>query len=208
MFTGIIQEIAKIKKVEFLQQKKYFTITCSKMQDDLVLGESIACNGICMTVIEYDKNSIKVEAMNQTLLTTTAAFWTNNTHLHLERALRLSDRLNGHIVQGHIDTVSIVTAKFFENNTFYLEVNLPFEYKNLITEHGSIAIDGVSLTVARLFENRFQVALIGHTIKETHFDSLKTGNKVNLEFDIIGKYVQNLLSKSKLTEDWLIKNGF
>ena len=210
MFTGIIQEIGKIKSVQLLNSKKYFIINCNTLQHDLKIGESIACNGICMTVIEFDKSSIKVEAMNQTLITTTANDWKQDNFLHLEKALSFSDRLNGHIVQGHVDTVSYLISKFNKNNTLYLEFFLDSTYHNLMVEHGSIAIDGVSLTIANLNKtsNFFQVALIGHTVSMTNFESLKVSDKVNLEFDIIGKYILNLQPKKTITEKWLIENGF
>ncbi|MDD4155651.1 MAG: riboflavin synthase [Candidatus Cloacimonetes bacterium] len=210
MFTGIIQEVGKIINIQLQEKKKYFIIACKLLQDDLQIGESIACNGICMTVIDFDNASIKVEAMNQTLQTTTANIWKHNDLLHLEKALSFAGRLNGHIVQGHIDTISKVIRRFKINNTLYLEFFLDSKFNQLMVEHGSIAIDGVSLTVAVLDKslNAFQVALIGHTLSITNLVNLTVGSMVNLEFDIIGKYVLNLNNKKNITEKWLIDNGF
>ena len=178
------------------------------MQIELVIGESIACNGICLTVTDLTASNITMEAMNQTIKTTTVSFWKINTQIHLERALRLSDRLNGHIVQGHIDCTSHLIKKFKENNTLYLEFSSD---SPLIVPHGSIAIDGVSLTIANRYEGSFQVALIDHTAKSTFFESLNTGDHVNLEYDIVGKYIQNMVKtkdKTTITKDWLNENGF
>jgi len=208
LFTGIITEIGKIEKIENYNNKRYYTIKCNTMQSDLVLGESIACNGVCLTVTTFSSGSITTEVMNQTFKTTTVPHWKVNSQIHLEKALRLSDRLNGHIVQGHIDTTARLINKSVENNTLYLEFGAVSPFLVL---HGSIAIDGVSLTVANLNEKTFQVALIYHTFKNTFFKELNIGEYVNLEFDIIGKYVQRLVGEknnNNLSEEWLIKNGF
>ena len=211
MFTGIITEIGKIEKIENVSGKVFCTIKCQKMQSDLIIGESIACNGICLTVTNFTQNSITMEIMNQTYNITTAKFWKVFTQIHLEKALKLSDRLNGHIVQGHIDTISQLIKKKEENKTLYLDFNLPNEFETLLVPHGSIAIDGVSLTVANLYNGSFQVALIQHTQKVTFFENLNTGDNVNLEFDIIGKYIQRLANfpnKNTITQEWLNENGF
>lgn len=208
MFTGIIQEIGKISNIESKSGKKYFHISCSNMQDQLKIGDSIACNGICLTVIQFDNQHIKVEAMNETLLKTTANSWQKNKPIHLERAMRLSDRLDGHIVQGHIDTVAKLITKQLINNTLYLSFHLDDKFRNMIVEQGSIAIDGVSLTVSSLDSSSFQVSLISHTLELTTFNHLNSDNYVNLEFDIIGKYVNRNLQKSKINIDWLKENGF
>ena len=208
MFTGIITEIGKIEKIENIDNRRYITIKCKSMQIELVIGESIACNGICLTVTDFTASNITMEAMNQTIKTTTVSFWKIHTQIHLERALRLSDRLNGHIVQGHIDCTSHLIKKFKENNTLYLEFASD---SPLIVPHGSIAIDGVSLTIANRSEGSFQVALIDHTAKFTFFESLNTGDHVNLEYDIVGKYIQNMVKtkdKTNITKDWLNENGF
>ena len=214
MLTGIIQEIGKLQNIEISNNKRYLTISCQTIQHDLVIGESVACNGICLTVIKHTPTDIKVEVMNQTIQTTTANIWKTNCPVHLEKALTLSGRLNGHIVQGHIDTMTALNRAFRENNTLYLEFSLPREYQHLlVVEHGSICIDGVSLTIARLTDMSFQVALIEHTLSMTHFNDLRVGDMVNIEFDIVGKYIHKLVNKttnkkSNITEEWLLQNGF
>ena len=211
MFTGIIQEIGYVAKIEQKQGKKYFYITCKTLQHDLKIGESIACNGICLTVVKFSQQDIVVETMDQTQKTTTAKDWRINTSIHLEKALALSDRLNGHLVQGHIDTTTTLIKSYEVNNTLYLAFRLPQEYARWVVEHGSICIDGVSLTVAHLQQNVFEVALIKHTLQMTHLGKLVEENKVNIEFDIIGKYVARLMNNNEATEQnineaWAIKN--
>ena len=206
MFTGLVQEIGKIANVTLVNNKKHVTINCHSLQTGLSIGESVACNGICLTVITFNSQTITVEIMNQTIKTTTAYKWTINDTIHLEPAMTLSTRLNGHLVQGHIDTITKLKNKFKEGNTLYLEFNLPNDYKHLLVDHGSICIDGVSLTIARLFPDSFQVALISHTLLLTHLGKLNVNDEVNIEFDIIGKYVQRQLCKNQksiITEEWV-----
>ena len=213
MFTGIVREIGKIEKIETHEQKRYYTIACKDMQSDLSIGESIACDGICLTVTKFTPKNITIQIMNETAKITTATHWKINKQIHLERALAVTDRLNGHIVQGHIDTTTYLHDAYRQNNTLYLEFYLPQDFAPLIVEHGSICIDGVSLTVTNCDKNSFKVALIEHTLKTTHFNTIKKGDKVNLEFDIIAKYIQknintNNANKNNITQEWLIKQGF
>ena len=210
MFTGIIQEIGSIKKIEILRQKRWITIACHSLQSDLQIGESIACNGICLTVVHFNAESITAEIMDQTLKITTAQDWHQNTSIHLEKALALSSRLNGHLVQGHIDTTLPLTNRFTQQGTLYLQFPLPAQFQHLVVEHGSVCLDGVSLTVANLQPTSFQVALIKHTLEMTHFKTLKINELVNVEFDLIGKYVTRMmqLKQPKVTETWLAENGF
>jgi len=210
MFTGIIQEIGYLKQTIFESSKKFLVISCCSLQEDLLVGESIACNGICLTVIKFSPVDIVVEIMDQTMNITTAKNWKYKTSIHLEKALTLSSRLNGHIVQGHVDTVLSLTHKFEKNETLYLEFNFQPEFLPLVVEHGSICIDGVSLTIAQLTRQSFQVALIKHTRHNTHFCFLQVNDLVNVEFDLIGKYIAQMMpqNKSLITEEWLKINGY
>jgi riboflavin synthase len=150
--------------------------------------------------------------MNQTYLTTTVPSWQTHTRIHLEKALKISDRLHGHIVQGHIDTTTHLTKRHTQNHTLYLHFYLHSRFSKYIVEHGSICIDGVSLTIANFTEGDFGVALIDMTIKSTTLGDLRIGGHVNIEFDIVGKYIQKMLihssEKSEISEEWLKKNGF
>ena len=208
MFTGIIEEVGRISRIEERSGKKYFTITCRKILDSIKIGDSIACNGICLTVISFSDTSIKVEAMNETLSKTTAYFWKNSDHINLERAMLIGTRFDGHLVQGHIDTISKLKSKFTSAQNLVLEYEIPSGFSELLVPQGSIAVNGVSLTISDLNEKTFQVAIIGHTKKNTN---LENSTFVNLEFDIIGKYVQRFLhkdNKKKISQEMLIEKGF
>ena len=212
MFTGIIQEIGKITSSHNVSGKKYFVIACKSIQNDLIIGESVACNGICLTVTDFTSTNIVVEIMHATAKITTANNWQINTLLHLEKAVAASGRLNGHIVQGHIDTIMILINRFYIDKTLYLEFENSTKKQKLpeyIIDKGSICVDGVSLTVANINRCSFQVALISHTLTETNLGKIKIGNAVNIEFDVIGKYLHNTDKvNTKITQDWLTEVGF
>lgn len=207
MFTGIIEETGKLQNLRESGGKRYFTIDCKIVTNDLKIGDSVACNGICLTVVDYSANRITVEAMNETLMKTTAGSWKVNSVINLERAMQLGSRLDGHIVQGHIDTKVPFLFQETEGETVYLWFKLPSEYSGLVVPQGSIAVNGVSLTIARLEKEKFAVALISHTIQETNLND--PGKEVNIEFDIIGKYIlRNQKKDSGITMEWLRENNF
>ncbi len=214
MFTGIIEEIGRVSQIDNCGGKRNYTIECYQINDSLKIGDSVACNGICLTLVSFSDKSIIIEAMNETISKTTAKTWAIGSKINLERAMKLSSRLDGHIVQGHVDTTSRVLAVKDLNKTKYLEIDLPKQYADLVVAQGSIAINGVSLTLARLDNCSFQVALISLTEDLTNLSNLKVGESVNLEFDIIGKYVLRSKqiaehsTKSKISQEWLNEQGF
>lgn len=208
MFTGIIEEIGNIARIVSSADKKHLTINCKKVTADIKLGDSVACNGICLTVIRFDSSSITVEVMNETMQKSSASKWTIGSKLNLERALLLTNRLDGHIVQGHVDSTSFISNVKQVASTKYITIALPAEWKHLIVPQGSIAINGISLTVAKLSETDFQVALISFTEGHTTLTSAKVGEIVNLEFDIIGKYLYRFSTKPNITKEWLSGKGF
>ncbi len=210
MFTGIIEEIGVIKKINNKNGKRYFTINCQRINSSLKIGSSVASNGICLTIIDFNEKQIIVEAMQETILKTSVRFWKLNDEINLERATKMNDRLDGHIVQGHIDTIAEVQNLSIQKNTLYIEIKFSPEFANLIVPQGSIAVNGVSLTIAKITRNSFVVAIIGHTIENTNLQKLKRGKYVNIEFDIIGKYIlRNVNTQKKgLTEEYLIEKGF
>lgn len=214
MFTGIIEEVGIVNQVVSQGGKNYFTISCRKINEDLKIGDSIACNGICLTLTNFTSASITMETMNETINKTTVKEWQTTSRINLERALKFSSRLDGHIVQGHVDTVATILSVKELNQTRYIEINLSPDHAELVVPQGSIAVNGVSLTLAQIERNSFQVALISLTEDLTNLSSLKTGDSVNLEFDLIGKYIlrQNNLktsqSSSKITKAWLNEHGF
>jgi riboflavin synthase len=210
MFTGIIEEIGVISSITNYY-KTHLHITCKKILENIREGDSVACNGICLTVIAFSEKEITVEVMKQSKLLTTIKFWKVNDNINLERAVKISDRLNGHIVQGHIDTTSQLIKSSIIEKTKYFNFSIINSHKKYLIEHGSITIDGVSLTVCNILEDSFQVALISYTFENTIFKFLKLKDFVNIEFDVIGKYVLNNLKENKnfnITEEYLIKNGF
>ncbi|MFO7660596.1 MAG: riboflavin synthase [Candidatus Cloacimonadaceae bacterium] len=208
MFTGIIEAFEPVKTINKSSGKTLLTISRPQIFTDLKAGGSIACNGICLTVTEFDNASFTVEIMNETMQKTTANKWLSGEKLNLERALQVGSRLDGHWVQGHIDTTSALLETKTVNSTLYLTFALPAQDKALVVPQGSIAVNGVSLTIAELKENRFSVALIGHTLENTNLKQLSLGSKVNLEYDVIGKYILRNKQQTFLNQEFLHENGF
>lgn len=158
---------------------------------DLKIGSSIACNGICLTVLEFDNTSFSVEIMHETLEKSTAKNWQIGAKLNLERALKIGDRLDGHWLQGHIDRAIRVISRIKLEGTDYIRFQLVSEDRKLLVQQGSVAINGVSLTIAELRSNYFSVALIGHTLSNSNLAHIKAGDTVNVEYDVLGKYLLN-----------------
>ncbi len=208
MFTGIIEEVGTLKRLTSKNGKKYLTIEAKIVTNDIKLGDSVASNGICLTVTAFDKDSITVEVMNETIQKTSAKDWTINNKINLERALLLSNRLDGHIVQGHVDTVSHIARIKQVGDTKYISIAVPRQYSHLLVPQGSIAVNGISLTVAKLDASTFDVALISFTEGHTNLSNANVADRVNLEFDIIGKYLYRFSQTPKLTKEWLDENNF
>jgi riboflavin synthase len=210
MFTGIIEKIGTIRQIRDWGGTKQIRLDNPFGNDEVKLGDSISCNGICLTVIEKSGIGLEVEIMHETLLKTTAKLWEAGDRLNLERAMKSDGRFDGHIVQGHVDTTGKVISSKNMDQTLYLEISFPQENSGLLVPQGSIAINGVSLTIAELKDKSFHVALIGYTLSHTNISDCRTGDEVNLEFDILGKYVQRQLQVkgSNITESWLHEQGF
>lgn len=168
---------------------KYLTIKRPADYEDIKIGSSIACNGICLTVLECDRKSFTVQIMNETLTKTSAGAWKNGDELNLEQALKIGDRLDGHWVMGHVDRAVKFLRKESRSGTGYYHFELSAADRPLMIPQGSIAIDGVSLTVAGLTTREFSVALIEHTSMNSNIPQLKPGSYVNLEYDALGKYI-------------------
>ncbi len=208
MFTGIIEAVEPVRSVIKTSGTTQLKISRPQNFRDLKVGGSIACNGICLTVTEFEHDNFTVEIMHETTQKTTAGKWLSGDKLNLERALQVGSRLDGHWVQGHIDTTSTLLETKTMTSTLYLTFALPAQDKVLVVPQGSIAINGVSLTIAELKENRFSVALIGHTLEQTNLKQLSIGNKVNLEYDVLGKYILRNNQKTALNQEFLHENGF
>jgi riboflavin synthase len=193
MFTGLVEAIGTIDRVEVTDAGRELRVRGPWR--DLVDGESIALNGACLTVRSIDGDAFVVAAVITTLDRTTIGHWSTGTQVNLERAMKLGDRLGGHLVQGHVDAVGTVRSTDRRDSALLLEVTVPHEVERLLVPHGSITVDGVSLTVNALPEAGIvQVSLIPWTEQHTTLGRLRPGDRVHLEADVIGKYVQALLA--------------
>jgi len=193
MFTGLITDTAAVEQVEPRAGGARLVLRPRSLRvDDLELGESVACSGTCLTVVSRGEGRVAFDAVPETLARTTIGSWRPGTRVNLERALRLSDRLGGHLVQGHVDAVGRVLDRAPEGQGARLTLSLPAELAPLVAEKGSIAVDGVSLTVARAGRDRFQVALIPETLSRTTLGEAAPGTAVNLEADVVARHVARL----------------
>lgn len=220
MFTGIVEETGKLKNREKTGDCSNITIACDKVLSGTKIGDSIAVNGVCLTVTELGSGFFTADVMNETLKRSALGQILPGSSVNLERAMPADGRFGGHIVSGHIDGVGTVKNIKKDGNAFWYKISAFPELLKYIVEKGSIAINGVSLTVASTEDDSFSVSVIPHTKSVTAFKELKEGSPVNLECDIIGKYVEKLLScgdlkenqddkkKSGLTRGFLLENGF
>jgi len=193
MFTGIIETLARVEKIENENSNINFTFS-SKLTHELKIDQSVAHNGVCLTVVKIEENNYTVTAINETLKRTNLGTLIEGNHVNIERCMPANGRFDGHIVQGHVDT----TAKCIKVNDLNGSWEFVFEHekdKNFVTvEKGSITINGVSLTVVESTNTKFSVHIIPYTFEHTNFHEIKPGSIINLEFDIIGKYVAKMLS--------------
>mgnify|MGYP000339231524 FL=1 len=210
MFTGIIEEVGKIKNIQGGTNYK-LTIAASKILEDIHLGDSIAVNGICLTAISWDNGSFTVDVMRETLERTSLHRLRAGSFVNLERALAANGRFGGHIVSGHIDGTGEIINIRRDANAVWYKIKTSEKIMEFIIEKGSIAIDGISLTVAKVDRSTFYVSVIPHTLENTILLRKKTGDIVNLENDIVGKYIKSFTDKnsnSTLCESFLKSNGF
>lgn len=191
MFTGIIERLGTIKKVVKDLDNVHITIE-SEFTKELKIDQSVAHNGVCLTVVNIENNEYTVTAIKETLNKTTIGHLSATHFVNLERGMKLGDRLDGHIVQGHVDQTGTCVNVIKENGSTIFTFSYSPMNKNITIEKGSITVNGVSLTVVNSKQNEFSVAIIPYTIENTTFKYLKKGDLVNLEFDVIGKYVSRL----------------
>lgn len=216
MFTGIVEEVGKVKSIQRGDKSSIFSISGSKVLKGTKIGDSIATNGLCLTVTKLTNDSFEADVMAESLNRSDMGRLSPGSLVNLERALSLETRLGGHIVSGHIDGTGQIREYRRDDNAVWITVDTKPELLRYIIEKGSIAIDGISLTVASVDERSFQVSIIPHTGEETGLLWKQPGDTVNLECDMIGKYVEKLLgltqsntaTASRVTEDLLIENGF
>ena len=190
MFTGIIENLAKIVAIENSQGNLNITLS-SSLASELKVDQSVSHNGICLTVVSINNDQYTVTAIEETINKTTINKWQKGDLINLERAMKIGDRLDGHMIQGHVDQIGKCIKSETKNGSW--EYTIEYEKSDNITvEKGSIAINGVSLTVIDSMSNGFKVAIIPYTYKHTNFQNLEKGNDVNLEFDIFGKYLTKM----------------
>ena len=197
MFTGIIETLGVIQEIEKDKDNLHITIA-SSITDELQIDQSVAHNGICLTVVSINKTFYTVTAISETIKKTTISHWQKGDSVNLERAMKLGDRLDGHIVQGHVDQIGTCTTVKETNGSWYYTFKYDESLHNITIEKGSITVNGVSLTVVDSRKNEFSVAIIPYTFEHTNFKIFKVDTKVNLEFDVIGKYVSGLYAIKNL----------
>jgi len=196
MFTGIIQAIGKINEIESNGSDNRFVFNAGEMKlDDVKIGDSISVNGVCLSVIEKTENSFSVDISEETLSLTTFSSMKVNAQVNLEKAMILSSRINGHMISGHIDGVGHIVNRENRGNSIFLLVEFPIKLERLISKKGSVSVDGVSLTVNEVEENNFSINIIPHTLTKTIFSEYKIGTKVNIEIDLVARYLEKLVVK-------------
>lgn len=206
MFTGIIEEIGEISSIT----KSTITIKSKTVLEDAKLGDSIAVNGVCLTIVKLKKDEFTANVSEETFKITNFSELKSGDFVNLERALSLSSRLGGHIVTGHIDTVGEIVSIINKNEFYDLSVKFDKNFENYVVKKGSITINGISLTIADINNNSVSVAIIPHTFNNTILNTLKSKDSVNIEFDILAKYVEKNLStkNNSITMNFLEENGF
>ena len=215
MFTGLVAELGTIKTMKRGAKSYQLTIEADKLAKTLKIGESIAVNGACLTVVAFTEKDFTVDVMPETVRMSTISSYKSGEKVNLEKTLRLQDGLDGHIVSGHIEGIGQIIMKKKEDIASLVTIRTPAELTRYIIKKGSIAVDGISLTVTDVTEDTFTVSLIPHTAKETTLGFKNIGDSVNIETDIIGKYVERMLSSScnkektaGISKKTLFENGF
>ncbi len=217
MFTGIVEEIGTIKKIQGGSKSSTITISADKVLSDVKIGDSICTQGVCLTVTSFSKGEFTVDVMAETMRRSTFVDMQGGERVNLERALAVGDRLGGHMVSGHIDGTGEIIAYEREENAVWVSIQADKKILKYMIPKGSIAIDGISLTVAELADSYFRVSVIPHTGEETTLLKRKIGDKVNLENDLVGKYIERFAGfraeekneeSSKINMDFLSKHGF
>jgi riboflavin synthase len=191
MFTGIIETLATVREIKKLDDNFDISIE-SKITSELKIDQSVAHNGVCLTVVAINQNVYTVTAIRETIEKTNLSDWKVGDIINLERAMKLGDRLDGHIVQGHVDQIGTCKSIQNANGSWYFTFEYDENRNNITIEKGSITVNGVSLTVVNSKKNEFSVAIIPYTYENTNFKNFEIGTRINLEFDVIGKYVSRL----------------
>jgi riboflavin synthase len=195
MFTGIVEDTGKVSKIEHKGQEKRLILELPPCLTEVQLGDSIKINGVCLTIVQKNSRKIELDLSLETLEKTALRELKEGDHVNLERALRLTDRLGGHIVTGHVDGIGNIVEKREESGFLQLSIRIPESVSRYVVQKGSIAIDGISLTVNDCQQGEIRMTLIPYTIEKTTLRNKRVGDRVNLEADILGKYVEKFLDK-------------
>jgi len=215
MFTGIVEEMGAITSMEKTLAGMRLTILASTIMGDLKIGDSVSINGTCLTVVTKDERNFTVDVSPETLSVTTLGHLTAGAPVNLERAMKLNERIGGHLVAGHVDGVGTIRNRRQEGNAIFFTIEVPHEILRYCVVKGSVTVDGISLTINDVTDKGFSVAIIPHTAKVTTLGFKQTGDSVNLESDLIGKYVERLLQERNqlpkttpaIDKDYLQKRG-
>ena len=209
MFTGIIEELGTVLNIERSVKSSRITIGGDKIFDDLKVGDSVSVNGMCSTAVTVSDHTFTADIMAESMRRTNLGDLKKGVRVNLERAMPLNGRLGGHIVSGHVDGTGVILSQIREDNAVWVTISAPDAVMRYVIEKGSIAIDGVSLTVAKVYADAFAVSLIPHTAAETTLLLKRSGERVNLECDIVGKYIEKFTGKqSGITLDFLKEHNF
>ncbi len=214
MFTGIIEEIGKIESVQSSKEAIIFTIGAKHILHDVSLGDSISVNGVCLTVTQFSNASFSVDVMPETVRSTSLAQLKKGSPVNLERAMAANGRFGGHFVSGHVDGTGKIVKKKQVSNAVYYEIQVPEELTNTLIHKGSITIDGISLTIFGLEKEKVVISIIPHTLGETILGTKGVGDIVNIECDMVGKYIKKFVTQqvspksSSLSKSFLEENGF
>lgn len=215
MFTGIIEEIGVIEQIKKGQHSAVLHLKAKTILEDLQVGDSVAVNGVCLTATQIHAHGFCADVMHETLNRSSLAVLHNGSQVNLERAMAANGRFGGHIVSGHVDGLGQIIQVTKDDNAIWYTIQAAPDILRYVVEKGSIAIDGISLTVAKVSEDGFSISAIPHTVRATTLCQKRAGDPVNLETDIIGKYVEKLLTPvqpkpktSNITRDFLEKYGF
>lgn len=205
MFTGIVEELGTVARIVRESSHQRISINCKKILEDIHLGDSIAVNGVCLTVVEFTDNGFSVDVMNETFARSSLGALKPGSYVDLERAMAADGRFGGHIVSGHIDGTGVIKSIRPDGNAVWFEIRAEEKILEGIVEKGSITIDGISLTVAAVGRDSFNVSIIPHTLKETVLGHKKNGDIVNLENDVVGKYIKKFLGREEQCKESRLK---
>jgi riboflavin synthase len=212
MFTGLVEEIGTISKIDSIDKGFLICIRAKEIVNDVGVGDSIAVNGICLTVFTKTEQDFTLEAVGETVSRTTLRTWMPGTRVNLERALQMQSRIGGHFVQGHVDGEGKITVMDRRHPGYWMQIETEDSFHKYLVEKGSVAVDGISLTIAQVGIKSVDIAVISHTYRMTTLQDRRIGDNVNIEVDILGKYVYHYLnptpSRNHLTEQQLTAWGF